>query len=126
MTSPDPLLTAEPGTPVVVLIGDRLTLTGTLTTVTLGDATAVSVALTVPGCTCPTPGRSVDPGCLRCYPEPPEHLVVPVAKAVAASRHWAFRAGMGPHVDGADDLDVNAAEAVLAVLLGPTTHGVFQ
>lgn len=129
MTLRESLRDTAPGTPIVVLIGDQLALTGTYKAGTAGDlddGTIAFVTLSVPPCTCPVPDRDVDPGCVRCYSRPPAHLFESVAKAVAASRHWSYPAGISPHIDGCTDLDVNAAQAVLDVLLNPTRHGVFQ
>jgi hypothetical protein len=112
-------------TPAVLLLGDRIALVGTYDMGT-ADGETVDVGLLVPLCTCPDPDRDVDSDCRRHYPEPPAALVELVARAVAASRHWSYRAGMGPHFDGCSDLDVNAAEAALAALLRPGRHGVFQ
>lgn len=116
------------GMPAILMIGTGLTLVGGYTgdvelTGTDGIPSSVAARLMIPACTCEDPDTDVDPDCLRHYPNPPEELVALVARAVAASRHWSFRAGMGPHVEGCTDLDVNAAEAVLTVLLNPGRHG---
>jgi hypothetical protein len=123
------LADVPPDTPAVVLIGDRLTLAGTYSAALVDSADAgraqVAVSLVLPACSCTDPETDVDPDCPRCYPEPPEALVALVARAVAASRGWSYRAGMGPHIPHCTDTDVNAAEAVLAVLMRPGRHGVF-
>lgn len=119
------------GLPAFTMIGTGLTLvgsyTGTVELIGVDDApSAVAPQIMLPACSCPDPAKDVDPDCRRHYPQPPAELVALVARAVAAARHWSYRAGMGPHIPGCDDLDVNAAEAVLAVLLTPDRHGVFS
>lgn len=124
----DLLRDVQPDTPAILLIGGRVALVGTYvagTTDPADTAVLAAVSVLVPGCTCTDPDRDVDPDCAQCYPEPPAALVALVARAVAASRHWEYRAGRGPHIPHCSDLDVNAAEAVLAVLLHPDRHGVF-
>jgi hypothetical protein len=120
-----------PGLPAVLMLGTGLTLVGSYTgnveLVGVDDVPSTVVAqVMVAACSCPAPDTDVDPDCPRHYPTPPAELVALVARAVAAARHWSYRAGMGPHIPGCDDTDVNAAQAVLAVLLTPGRHGVFS
>jgi hypothetical protein len=127
----DQLREIPPDTPAVLLIPEAgLALVGTYDMGSAADAygvaTSVDVGLLIPNCTCPNPDGDVDVDCSRHYPEAPAALVALIARAVAASRHWSLRAGMGPHIDGTRDEDVNAAEAVAAVLLRPGRHGVFR
>ncbi len=69
------------------------------------------------------PDNDVDPDCKRHYPHPPAALLEVVARAVAASRGWAM---CGSTIPGLSAADVNAASAVLDVLLRPGRHGVFR
>lgn len=120
-----------PGLPAVLMLGTGLALVGSYTgNVELTGVddvpSTVMAQIMVAACSCPTPDTDVDPKCSRHYPTPPAEMVALFARAVAASRGWSYRAGMSPRIPGCDDLDVNAAEAVLAVLLAPGRHGVFS
>lgn len=118
-----------PGTPTVVLIGEGLALVGVFDLGAAGyaDTTSVDIGVIVPNCSCPNPADDdVDPDCPRCYPKTPAGMLERIAKAVAESRRWAYRAGAGPHIDGCDDFDINAAQAVLSVLLHPGRNGVLR
>lgn len=117
------------GLPAVLMLGTGLTLVGSYTgnveLIGVDDQpSTIAAQVMVAACSCPDPETDVDPDCPRHYPRPPAELVALVARAVRASRGWSYRAGMGPHVPGCDDTDVNAAEAVLAALLTPGRNGV--
>lgn len=112
------------GLPAFILLGTQLALVGAFSggvEVHQGDgADGVSVTLVVPHCACTEADRMVgnDPDCPRCYPVPPAELVALVARAVKASRTW-VQAGQSDGIAGVDDGDVNAATAVLDVLMSP-------
>jgi hypothetical protein len=117
------------GLPAVLLLGPAFALLGSYT----GDAEilpgheggpdVIKLGFMVPACSCTDPDRDVDPDCKRHYPEPPAELVALVARAVAASRRWAQAGSM---IEGASAGDVNAASAVLDVLLRPGRNGVIR
>lgn len=120
------------GLPAVLLLGTAFALLGSYTGEAEilhgheGGPDVVKLGFMVPACSCTDPDNDVDPGCKRHYPDPPAELVALVARAVAESRNWEYRAGRGPHIEGCTDLDINAAEAVLAVLLQPGRNGVIR
>lgn len=123
------VLALPSGLPAVLLLGTAFALLGSYT----GDAEilpgheggpdVVKLGFMVPACSCTDPERDVDPDCKRHYPDPPAELLALVARAVAESRRWAQA---GSRIEGASAGDVNAASAVLDVLLRPGRNGVIQ
>lgn len=120
----------EPAAPVIALVGGRLALVGefdmgaAIAGMDQGSSVTVDLGLNVPPCSCPDAERDVDPDCRQCFPEEPADLLELIARAIDAGRRWEL--GAGPEIDGVNPIDVNAARAVVAVLLKPTKHGVFR
>lgn len=120
----------EPAAPVIALIGGRLALVGefdmgaAMPGLDPAGGVTVDLGLNVPPCSCTDPERDVDLDCRQCFPEAPADLLELIARAISAGRRWEL--GAGPVIDGVDPMDVNAARAVVEVLVKPTTHGVFK
>lgn len=124
----DQLQKIAPGDPVIVLLAGRLALVGEFDmAAAVGDPDrdpSVDISLAVPVCICADPVNDVDPECGQHYPEEPADLLELIAQAITAGRGWEL--GRGPIIDGATARDVNAARAVLQVLLQPGRNGVLK
>lgn len=135
--NPPHLLRAEladlpAGLPAVLMLGTGLTLAGAYTgnVELIGTDTTPSTVVAqvmIPACSCPDSRNDVDPDCVRHYPRPPAEFLRLVALAITAGRGWEYGGiGAATPVEGVDERDVNAAHAVLSVLLHPGRNGVVK
>ena len=114
-----------PGTPVMVVIGNRCAVVGTYAAADVNPGTGtfpdlLNLSLAMPRCTDPDPTAPSDPHCPLHYPTSPSEIFAAIVQAVATARQW--RAPQHRTWGDVSSHKVNIALAVTRALLQPGTE----